>query len=109
MKVESKLHIIPPVHQASGLIYTYSGTGKEQQELKGGSIQHMWWDLRKGTTLCYSRIFILNAYIPETIAAMHLNFGKDILPSSCYNHKEFWATRISDMGGARSHVDRVGV
>ena len=64
----------------------------------------------KGTTSCYSRnfiIFFFNAYISGTIAATNLNFGMNILPSSCYTRKEFRAPPISSMGGAQSCVDRI--
>ena len=38
---------------------------------------------------------------------MNLNFGMNILPSSCYTRKEFRAPPICGMGGARSCVDRI--
>ena len=42
-----------------------------------------------------------------TIAAMNLNFGMNILPSSCYTRKEFRVPPTSGLGGAITRVDRV--
>ena len=58
----------------------------------------------KGPLRAVPRIFILKH---ETIAAMNLNFGMNILPSSWYIRKEFRAPPISGMDGAHGRVDRV--
>ena len=42
-----------------------------------------------------------------TIADTDLNFGMNILLSSCYTHKEFWTPPISDMGRASTCINHV--
>ena len=43
------------------------------------------------------------------IAAMNLNFGMIILPSSCYTHNEFRALPISGVGGASARIDDIQI
>ena len=62
----------------------------------------------KGPYSVFSEFAYSNAYIiSETIAAMNLKLGMNILPSSCYTNYALRVLPTSGVGGANAHVDRI--